>query len=483
MFSKILIRQRVILGRLRSLSLALLLTLSYGAASFLLIAVATGALYFGLAANLRNFSQQLLVDELDVCRALVREHSGDSQALREEVEIDSAVRRYRKFFVRVLNDKGRAMFTTPGMDQELNAGLIAKKDAGQNGRMFWLESAGGVPYRAMVARVLRTPPAGEIWTIQIAVDLTQEREVLGKHRVLIWMVLAAAVLACPWIGFLIARRATGPLHEVDETARRISSTTLDERIQPEGFPAEIATLAKTFNAMLERLEEAFGRLSRFSADIAHELRTPVNNIRGQAEVALARPRATEDYREALVSCLEEAVRLSELIEALLFLARSESPGDHLRRTRFDVGVLLKDLRDYYDAAAGEAGVQLTVRGGDGIAGDFDRALLQRALGNLLSNALAHSSAGQTVELTGERAADGGIKVAIRDGGSGIPSEALPRIFDRFYRADPARTRSSGGTGLGLAIVQQIVSLHGGSVQVESEVGRGTLVSVLLPPSA
>ncbi len=467
-------------------SLAALLTAWYTAASFLVVAVATGSFYLGLADNLRRISEQSLLDELAVCRALVRERGGDSHALHEEVEIDSAVRRYQKFYVRVLDANGTALSTTPGMDRDLSESRIAEAAATHQG-IFWIDSPGGAPYRAIVATLpVATLPAssagGDFWTLQVAVDLTQEQEVLGRQRIWIWMVLAAALIFCPVVGVAIARRGTRPLREVAETARHISSSTLNERIRTEGYPVEVRVMAVAFNAMLERLEESFARLSRFSADIAHELRTPVNNIRGESEVALARARAPEEYVETLSSCLEESVRLSELIESLLFLARSESPGDHLKHTREDLGRLLTDLRDYYEAAAAEMGVTLTASADEGVVGDIDRALLQRALGNLVSNALAHCSAGDAVSLSA-RQRDGQIRIEIRDTGSGIAAEVLPRVFDRFYRADPARSRNSGGTGLGLAIVQQIVFLHGGDVQIASEPGRGTTVSVVLPQSA
>jgi two-component system heavy metal sensor histidine kinase CusS len=467
-------------GRPGGASLALLLTAWYTMASFLVVTAATGLLYLGLANNLRKISEQSLLDELDVCRALVRERGSDSQALHEEVEIDSAVRRYQKFYVRVLDASGAALSTTPGMDRDLSTSRLAQA-AGQQG-IFWIDSPGGAPYRAIVARLTRDSTHKDVWTLQVAVDLTQEQEVLGRQRVWVWAVLAAALVFCPGVGVAIARRGTRPLREVAETARHISSSTLDERIRAEGYPVEVAVLAEAFNAMLERLEESFGRLSRFSADIAHELRTPVNNIRGEAEVALARDRTPEEYGEVLASCLEESVRLSELIESLLFLARSESPGDHLKRTREDLGRLLTDLRDYYEATATEMGVTLTASVGDSVWGDVDRALLQRAIGNLVSNALAHCSAGDGIWLSA-RQQGGQIWIEVRDTGSGISADALPRVFDRFYRADPARSRNSGGAGLGLAIVRQIVFLHGGDVQISSEGGRGTTVSVVLPQSA
>ena len=482
MFSKVRSKIRHLRsGPSRGLSLAFRLTAWYSVTSFFLVSVTTGLLYFGVAASLKRLSEQLLADELDVCRALVREPSGGVNALRDEAEVDSAIRKYEKFYVRVLDEHGKALATTPGMDQELSSSRVEQAQARNPGGVFWLESPGGTPYRGLVAKVLLDPNGRQAWTLQVAVDLTQEQEVLARHRVWVWAVLAAGAIFCPWVGFVIARRGTAPLRDVAETARHIGSSTLSERIRAEGRPTEIADLADTFNAMLQRLEESFVRLSQFSADIAHELRTPVNNIRGEAEVALARARSADEYRDVLGSCLEEAVRLSEVIESLLFLARSERPGDHLKRTPEDIGALLAAVRDYYEAAASEMRVTLTVSGG-GVMGNVDPGLLQRAIGNLVSNALAHTQAGGSVAMSAREQA-GQIRIEIADTGAGISAEVLPRVFDRFYRADPARPRKSGGAGLGLAIVRQIVLLHGGEVQIASQVGRGTTVSVVLPQSA
>jgi two-component system heavy metal sensor histidine kinase CusS len=460
-------------------SLAVLLTAWYTSASFVVVAVATGLLYLALADNLRRISEQSLLDEVEVCRALVLEQGGDSHPLHEEVEIDSAVRRYQKFYIRVLDGSGLASTTTPGMDKDLSESRVQEAAAAHRG-IFPIDSPTGAPYRAMVATVPRDAMGRDNWTLQVAVDLTQEQVVLGRQRVWVWTLLAAALIVCPGIGFAIARRGTRPLREVAETAGHIGSSTLNERIRAEGYPVEISALAAAFNAMLERLEESFDRMSRFSADIAHELRTPVNNIRGEAEVALARPRSPEEYTEVIGSSLEESVRLTELIESLLFLARSQNPGDHLKRTQEDLGRLLIDLRDYYDAAAAEAGVALSASAGsDPILANVDRLLLLRALGNLVSNALVHCSQGDSIALTAQRQS-GQILIEVRDTGSGISPDALPRVFDRLYRADPARSRNSGGAGLGLAIVRQIVFLHGGNVQIASTPGVGTTVSVVLP---
>jgi len=232
--------------------------------------------------------------------------------------------------------------------------------------------------------------------------------------------------------------------------------------------------------MLDRLEESFERISRFSADIAHDLRTPVNIIRGEAEVALARARTVDEYREVIESTLEEAVRLSELIGDLLFLARAESPLTELRRERVNVGNLLSAVRDYYEASAANGGISLVAdEGAEPVTAELDRALMLRAVSNLVSNAIAHTPTGGTVTLAA-RDEGAAIRIEVSDTGAGIPAEALTRVFDRFFRVDPSRSKTSGATGLGLAIVQSIMTLHGGRAEINSQFGHGTRVTLRIP---
>jgi len=298
-----------------------------------------------------------------------------------------------------------------------------------------------------------------------------------------WGILLASSVLFPLVGYRIARTGIRPVEEIAATARRITSTNLRERIEAEGYPSELASLAGTFNQMLERLEESFERISRFSADIAHDLRTPVNNIRGEAEVALARARTVDEYRDVLESSLEEAVRLSELIGDLLFLARAESPLTELHRESVNIGDLLTTVRDYYEASATDAGISLVV--GDGaepLKAELDRALMLRAVSNLVSNAIVHTPLGGTVTMVAS-SDNVEMRIQVSDTGSGIPAEALPRVFDRFFRVDPSRSKSSGGTGLGLAIVQSIMTLHNGSAEIASQPGRGTRVTLRMPALA
>jgi two-component system heavy metal sensor histidine kinase CusS len=315
--------------------------------------------------------------------------------------------------------------------------------------------------------------------LQVALDRSREEDLLAVYRQWLWLVLALTGLACAATGYHIARRGIRPVAEITATAQRIRSTTLNKRLEVAGFPAELASLAATFNEMLDRLEESFGRLSRFSADIAHELRTPVNNLRGETEVVLSKPRTPEEYREVLGSCLEEYLRLSQMIDSLLFLARAENPETRVQKQPLDLTQELTALREFYEATASEAGITLAMRAPGAVLAELDRTLFQRAVGNLVENALAHTPPGGTVLLSVEQY-NGAAHVGVADTGCGIPEDHLPHLCDRFYRVDAARAAATGGVGLGLAIVKSIAELHDGSVAIVSRIGQGTTVTLTLP---
>jgi len=456
-----------------SWSLAFRLTAWYTVASLLLLLASTGILYYALVTNLERDSSLFLADKVNVVTTLLRERPDDWDGLKEEIQLESAARRYDQFYIRLLDPHGKTLLETQRMS------LVLPPDSfqGLSKGATQIKSAQASLYQATEV----TAPVGGAqhiyWKIQIAVSLAQQRQVLARYREWVWAILSASFVSCPLVGYQIARRGIRPVRYVAETAKRIGSSTLNERIQSEGYPIELADLALTFNAMLDRLKESFDRLTRFSADLAHELRTPVNNIRGEIEVALSRPRTTHEYREVLASNLEETVRLSELIGSLLFLARTESPGTHIKREAVSVRELLETVRDYYEGPADQAGVALAVSAPSGLHALLDRSLMQRALGNLVSNALVHTPSGGRVDLSASQS-KAGLEISVCDSGCGIPEESLPLLFDRFYRVDQARSQQSGGFGLGLSIVRGIMLLHGGHVQIASELGKGTRVTLL-----
>ena len=319
------------------------------------------------------------------------------------------------------------------------------------------------------------------YVAQIALDLTEEDKLLTQYRNRAWAILGPALLAAVLAGYFLARNGLRPLKRIIRTVRRVQTTTLDQRIDATAFPGELAKLADSCNAMLDRIEDVFGRLSRFSADIAHEMRTPLGCIRGELEVALGKSRTPREYQEVLGSCLEESVRLSHLIDRLLFLARAERDQAMLRRETLNLKQVLANVSEFYEASAAEAGIQLKVEADDDVEAPVDRTLLQSALANLMENALAHTPHAGTVTL-GARRENGGVRIDVADTGCGIPAAHLPFVLDRFYRVDDARSRNGSHAGLGLAIVKSIATLHGGDVRVESEAGTGTRVSIRFPAS-
>ena len=228
--------------------------------------------------------------------------------------------------------------------------------------------------------------------------------------------------------------------------------------------------------MLKRLDDSFTRLSQFSADLAHELRTPIANMMGEAQVALTRDRTADDYRETIESTVAECERLSRIVDNLLFVARVDAAREPIARKWFDARAAIEKIAAFYQMVADDHNVTINCSGDGQIHADPD--LFERALGNLLDNALRFTPAHGSIHIgLSKRNAD--FEVAVSDNGCGIAAEHLPRVFDRFYRAESSR--GSDGAGLGLALVKSIVDLHGGSATIESEIGRGTTVKLTFPP--
>lgn len=264
-----------------------------------------------------------------------------------------------------------------------------------------------------------------------------------------------------------------------DTAREISAATLSRRRLPISSNRDIGRLSHAFNEMLDRLDRFFDTQRRFVADAAHELRTPLTVMRGEIDVTLRRPREAEQYEEILRSNLEEIERLTQLTENLLLLAQAEVGNAREQGIDLDLGDLVHTAVERLRPIAREQQVRLdvTTEGALGVRGDA--VSLSRVLTNLVDNALRHTPEGEQVAVTCARQGDR-VLLEVSDRGVGIPPHDLPHIFDRFYRVDRARGRSSGGAGLGLAIVRAIVEAHGGTVTAQSEVGRGSCFRVVLP---
>ena len=463
------------------------IALWYAASAILLMVLTVGFLDRTLRGLLEEQADRTLSSQLAIIQKLLHEEPTDLADVRHEVEVELGANPWASAWLRVYDRDG-------GAELAHAAGMPALADAvppPAEGLSKALEVRGpdGAPYRLMAVAVRSGHPRVEAgvaplatgprtWVVQGVYAFAREAELLEKYRRQLLAVLALAAFATVPLGLWIARRSLVAVHAMSDQVRGLSSETLHRRLEVAGLPAELTALAEVFNATLDRLERSFEQLSRFSSDLAHELRTPLANLRGEAEVALARPREPERYREVLVSALDECERMSGIVDRLLFLARAESTRGPFAREPLAVAAELERVREYYAPAAEEAGVRLTVEAAPATA-PLDGVLFNRAVSNLVANALEYTPRDGRVVVTA-REVDGALEVAVADTGSGIPPEHLPRVFERFHRVDPARARGTGGVGLGLAIVQSIARLHGGKAAAESEPGRGTTVRLILP---
>ncbi|WHS62222.1 heavy metal sensor histidine kinase [Pseudomonas sp. G2-4] len=327
-------------------------------------------------------------------------------------------------------------------------------------------SDGDSAYRVLNAPLYPDRPNSPQLTLLL--DITHHQHFLQRMQHLIWLTVGLSALATALLGAWAARRALRPLRRMGAIAGSVSARSLNARLPEEQMPAELAELAHSINAMLGRLDDAFQRLSAFSADIAHELRTPLSNLLTHTQVTLTRERPLEDYREALHSNLEELQWMAQLVNDMLYLAKADHGLLAPNREPLELAAEVDVLLEFFAPLAEDANVHLSREGEGCIEGD--RSMLRRALSNLLDNALRFTPRDGEVRV---RMVDEAhrVCVSVENSGEGIAADLLPRLFDRFYRADPARQEgSSEHAGLGLAITRSIIRAHGGQIRCESADG-------------
>lgn len=316
---------------------------------------------------------------------------------------------------------------------------------------------------------------------QILVILTLDRK---SDVTLLNAYVKSTLVASPFILLLVGgcawwvvHRGLKPLRAFRKVAESVSARDLSHRMKVHGLPEELSDLAHAVNFMLHRLDGDVQQLAQFSDDLAHELRSPMNNLMGKAQVTLSRERPPAEYKQVLESCTEELERLSRMVSQMLFLASVSQPSAPLIFSAIDLREEAKKVAELFAMSAEEKKMSVEVQGNAKVSGD--RLMIQRAISNLLSNAIRHGSTGTTVTLSLSSRKEE-ISLAVCNAGEGIEAEHLPRLFDRFYRVHASRSRQQGGTGLGLAIVRSIMSLHEGRVAVESEPGAVTTFSLIFP---
>lgn len=460
-------------------SITLRLTWLYVASTITLLLLAVGFLYWALERNLDARDYALLASKAQVLSLLLRDQPEKKDVLVNEVEHEASDSPL-SYYLRILSDQGELLLETPGMKEVLPVALFpppsetvprSPSEAGRNVHS----------HESFLLLSVKTPVGisrSETRTLHVALDISTDLALLADYRRRLVVVMGLGLLFASAAGGWVARRGLGQLKEITATARHISASQLKERLPVSDWPEELADLASAFNEMLDRLQDSFERLSQFSADLAHSLRSPINNLRGEAEVALARARTPEEYRHVLGSALEEHERLSRMIDGLLFLARAGDPKTAIEHVRFDGRTQTDAVREFYEALAAEQQVTVTCEGHAWLAGD--PMLFRRAVSNLLANALRHTPASGCIQIALASNDSEWVDLTVSDTGGGIAPEHLPKVFDRFYRADEPDSHVQSGSGLGLSIVQSIVRLHGGSAQIRSRLGHGTTVVLKFP---
>jgi two-component system heavy metal sensor histidine kinase CusS len=351
---------------------------------------------------------------------------------------------------------------------------------------IWTAPAGD-RYRMLVGRIVM--PAQDARPVRsllvaLAIEPTQTRELRKRDQRDLLIALSVAAVVASLFGVWIARRILVNARRLGAAASRIGAQALQERLPLDDTPVELIESTLAFNHMLDRLQNAFERLSAFSSDLAHDLRTPISTLLGEAQVALSRTRSAEEYRAVLESAVDEYERLSRTIANMLFLAHVDNDQAALTARWIALDAALERVISYFELLAEERGITLRkeVRATPGVEPRVwaDETMLIRALSNLVSNALRYAPRGTCIELTATVESGRSCSIEVSNEGTPIAAEHLPHIFERFYRADPSRQDSASGSGLGLAIVRSIMDLHRGQASVQSGAGLRTVFSLQFP---
>ena len=418
-----------------------------------------------------------LASKLELTRHIlsaVRDNAGLNELPRR---LDDALIGHGELSVAVFASNGKSLFSTPGAN--FPPSLLDARGKVDPARPItptdW--TRGERHFRGISAQARAGLPDLPPFTVAVALGMERHTEFMSAFHKTLWTSVAIGALLTSLLGWFAARRGLAPVHAITSIAKAISAERLDERLPLDAVPVELADLANSFNDMLSRLDDSFRRLSDFSADLAHELRTPVSNLVTQTQVALSKARSADEYREILYSNLEEYDRITRMISDMLFIAKTDNGLIVPQCEPIDLAAEIDGLIEFYQALAEEKSVVLA-RAGDGqISGE--KLMLRRAVSNLLSNAIRHTPKRGNIVVSVESANPRMVRIAVENTGDDIPSEHLPRLFDRFYRSDPSRQRNSDGAGLGLAIAKSIVDAHGGKLAVSSNNGL-TRFTITLP---
>nr|WP_249183260.1 heavy metal sensor histidine kinase [Burkholderia cenocepacia] len=445
------------------------LTLAFAAVAALVFALTGAYLYRSLSAELTRRDDIEISAKLNQFLQLARASGSTTALLADPAVFHDVLLSHPGVYLGIYDAQNRPLVEhSDEAGNTLASVIAAPHPTGNAGSPFTCAPPGIGTSRCVYAR--ETLPSGEAIQVALARTATDRQSLLESYRVDIWLAAAVGALLVGALGYAVASRGLRPVESLGRQTSRIEAHNLNARLDARGGPVELRELATSVNRMLDRLERAFVRLSQFSSDLAHDMRTPLANVISSSQITLSRARTTDEYEALIESNIEECERLQRMIENMLFLARTDNARQHLKTAELDAGSELRRLASYFHALADEAGVRIDVHGEAPVVADA--TLFRRAVSNLASNALEHAQAASTIELAVSVQGSYAV-VEVTNRGVPIPPEQVERIFERFYRIDSSRHGAARNAGLGLAIVKSIMELHRGKVEVASRDGRTT----------
>lgn len=438
-------------------------------------------LYFSLQRSLHREIDNFLEGEVSEFKTILVEEDqeGDLSEVESEIRRELGSRLRSDLMFRLLDSNGKRLVTSDPHETLPNPWVPAPLSNSPRNKPAWstvTPTGGNAPLRVCSSWVVLAH--GKSFIAQAAYRLDGVERSLATFRRICATALAAASLLALAGGYFLARRSLRPLDAMTQTARRISADQISQRLDRSGNQDEMDRLAATLNEMLDRLERHVRQVRQFTADASHELRTPLTALRGAAEVALSRPRTAEELRVVLEESIEHYARLARIAEDLLLLAHLDAGQLPLDKRPLRLDEAVEDVVDLYSPLAQEHGVHLWLDQRQELWVDADGARLRQVIGNIMDNSIKYIGDGRKIQVT-VSSQNGTARVTIADDGIGVAADDLPHVYDRFYRADRARSKTSGA-GLGLSICRSIARAHGGDIHLESTPGQGTQAMLELP---
>ena len=454
------------------------MTLWYVVTFSISVLIISGIMYLRLRHQLIKDVDRFILDETQELTEVLLGTANEAVHFTR-FEGESKARRYYPFLFRILNEKGEMFYRSKEFEDTgyvLNNQALINAINGKETREDIYSLGRKRKFRMITSPIFKDGKVSYI--IQLGTHLEFVKRSLNNFRENILATLPIILILGSLGGWLLARKSLSPIGYISSKTQTITSKNLSERLTPRGTGDEMDDLIRTINGMIARLEGSFRRMVEFTADASHELKTPICAMRGEAEVLLSKERTAGEYQEGLANFIEQFDHLNQMINDLILLSKSDAAQVELRMTPLRLDLLIKDICHLFQVLTEQKGIALEMEAVQEVTVMGDKIRLQQLFTNLIDNAIKYTSEG-SIRVSLKRGEEN-ILVKVQDTGVGIPREEQERIFKRFYRVDKSRSRESGGVGLGLSIAEWVAHAHGGKIEVQSRVGRGSTFAVTLP---